>query len=150
PLFDSGPMVELVIQPANPTLVVTGPGAMQQFTAVDTATNMPVAATWTIDRPAVGTIDANGLFTATGTVGGQLTVTAARGKLQGTTTITVVLHLVDNPGNVDPATVAMLEAGGNADPAFRWLYPYDKTIFPRGLTPPTLQLDGTAADAAFV
>ncbi len=41
--------------------------------------------------------------------------------------------------------------GGHGDPAFAFVYPYDKTIFPRGLLPPTLQFeDGTPPDAMYV
>jgi hypothetical protein len=43
-----------------------------------------------------------------------------------------------------------LAAGGSADPAFSWLYPYDRTVFPRGLLPPELQLGGVAPDGALV
>ncbi len=41
--------------------------------------------------------------------------------------------------------IGALRDGGSADPAFTWLYPYDQTVFPRGLTSPTLQWGGEAA-----
>jgi hypothetical protein len=56
----------------------------------------------------------------------------------------------DNPGNVDPGTQGQLQGGGTADPGFAFVYPYDKTVFPRGLTPPTLQFAGTAPTAFYV
>jgi len=56
----------------------------------------------------------------------------------------------ENPGGVSPELQASLRSGGNADSAFKWLYPYDKTVFPRGLLPPTLQFGGEAAEAIFV
>ncbi len=43
------------------------------------------------------------------------------------------------PGNLDAQTVAALEGGGPIDPKMKWLYPYDKTVFPYGLLPPVLQ-----------
>jgi hypothetical protein len=52
--------------------------------------------------------------------------------------------LTENPGNVSAGSQGMLKGGGTADPAFKWLYPYDKTVFPRGLIPPTLQFASTA------
>ena len=59
--------------------------------------------------------------------------------------------LNENPGKVSGGTQGSLVAGGTADSGFKWLYPYDKTIFPRGLIPPTMQLDGsTGADAVYV
>jgi hypothetical protein len=64
--------------------------------------------------------------------------------MQGTCVVTY------NPGNVDPTTQGKLKAGGTADPAFAWLYPYDQTVFPRGLLPPTLQFAGADPTAVFV
>ena len=72
------------------------------------------------------------------------------GASSATATVTVHVKLTDNAGNVPAATQAMLTAGGHADAQFRWLYPYDKTIFPRGLTAPVLQVDGTAPTALSV
>jgi hypothetical protein len=59
-----------------------------------------------------------------------------------------VIH--ENPGGVDTATQGRLQNGGSADPAFAWLYPYDKTVFARGLLSPTFQFGGAAPDAAYV
>ncbi|MFO0549147.1 MAG: hypothetical protein U0271_12220 [Polyangiaceae bacterium] len=58
-----------------------------------------------------------------------------------------VCVIAENTGNIDQGTQGLLDAGGSADAAFRWLYPYDETVFPRGLVPPTLQFDGVAPDA---
>ena len=58
--------------------------------------------------------------------------------------------LVDNPGSVAPATQTALQGGGTGDPTFAWLYPYDKTVFPRGLLPPKLQFAGTAPTSVYV
>jgi WD40 repeat protein len=61
-----------------------------------------------------------------------------------------VCTLTENPGSVPVATQTELQASGTADSAFAWLYPYDKTVFPRGLLSPTLQLGGGASDAEYV
>jgi WD40-like Beta Propeller Repeat len=45
----------------------------------------------------------------------------------------------DCPGALPAATVTALQAGGPVDPAMRWLYPYDGTVFPGGLAGPVLQ-----------
>jgi hypothetical protein len=58
--------------------------------------------------------------------------------------------ITENPGNIDPTKQGQLTGGGTADSAFKWLYPYDKTVFPRGLIPPTLQFGGANPDAAYV
>jgi hypothetical protein len=51
---------------------------------------------------------------------------------------------------VSTATQTKLQAGGSGDSTFKWLYPYDKTVFPRGLLSPTLQFGGGAADSEYV
>jgi len=68
----------------------------------------------------------------------------------GGTCVNDVCVIQENPGGVDPGTQGQLQGGGSADPAFAWLYPYDKTVFARGLLSPTFQFGGAAPDAAYV
>ena len=147
-----GALEALTIQPQNPTLTVTVPSATpatQQFQAL--VDGSMTSAGWSSDTPLLGSIDpVSGLFTASGNLGGTATITAAAGGSSATTTVTVKLNLSENPGMVPPATQTLLQAGGTADASFRWLYPYDKTVFPRGLTSPVLQFAGTAPDAVYV
>jgi len=51
----------------------------------------------------------------------------------------------ENPAELSEDDRARLKTGGALDPEFRFLYPYDRTVFPRGILPPTLQLTGDAA-----
>jgi hypothetical protein len=154
PSFGDGPLDDgaahtLMITPADSTLDVTAPGATLPFQAK--LDGNPATVAWNLDTATTGTIDANGLFTASAEAGGKVTVfaeTATHVKAQ--TTLTVKLHLSDNPGNVDGATQAALKKGGSADPKFTWLYPYDATVFPRGLLPPLLQFAGAPATAFYV
>jgi hypothetical protein len=137
----------LLVSPAGSTLTVTGIGAMPttKFTAVLQGTTTPVAATWTVDSPLVGTIDANGVFTAGGQLGGVVTITAQTEDAHGATTLTVDLHVSEDPGDAGAGTISSLRDGGTADPAFAWLYPYDGTVFPRELAAPVLQWGGEPA-----
>jgi hypothetical protein len=138
----------LTIAPDNPTLDVSTPGKTLQFRAM--LDGAPAVASWTSDVADIGTIDASGLFTASARIGGATMVTARVGALVASTTLKVVLSVSDNPGNVDPATQSKLLGGGNADPTFTWLYPYDATVFARGISPPLLQVGGTGFDAAYL
>ena len=61
-----------------------------------------------------------------------------------------VCVLTENPGGVSPGAQGQLQGGGTADSGFAWLYPYDKTVFPRGLIAPTMQFGGVTADAEYV
>jgi hypothetical protein len=48
------------------------------------------------------------------------------------------------PGTLAAATASALAAGGTVDPKMRWLYPYDRTVFPGGIPAPVLQWDPQA------
>jgi hypothetical protein len=68
----------------------------------------------------------------------------------GTCSATGVCTLSENPGNVSSSVKTQLQGGGSGDSGFKWLYPYDKTVFPRGILGPVLQFGGTAPDAVWV
>ena len=53
-----------------------------------------------------------------------------------------------NPAGLSAADAQSLMAGGGDAP--RLLYPYDGTVFPRGMLPPTLMWAGDPADAVYV
>ena len=55
----------------------------------------------------------------------------------------------NNPAGLDAQAVASLTAGGTASAA-RWLYPYEGTVFPRGMLAPTLMWDGVQGDVVYV
>jgi hypothetical protein len=58
--------------------------------------------------------------------------------------------LTENPGGIDSGTQGQLQGGGSSDSAFAWQYPYDQTVFPRGLISPTMQFAGVSPDAFYV
>jgi hypothetical protein len=57
----------------------------------------------------------------------------------GHPTPTMMVTIDDCPGPVSASMVTALQAGGAVDPAMKWLYPYDKTVFPGGIAGPVLQ-----------
>ncbi len=104
---------------------------------------------WSVDDTAIGAVGSDGVFTPNGYVGGVATVTATVGAGTVTTTITVDVDITDDPGTLDPQDMTTLTTGGQSDAQFKWLYPYDGTVFPRGLTAPTLQFGGTGTRASY-
>jgi hypothetical protein len=58
---------------------------------------------------------------------------------------TMPVAIDDCPGTLPSSTVTSLQNGGLVDPAMKWLYPYDQTIFPGGLIGPVLQWSPQAA-----
>ena len=66
-----------------------------------------------------------------------------------TTTFTMDACGNGNPAGLSSAQVQALMAGG-AKGAMRSLYPYDGTVFPRGMLAPTLMWDGADGKAVYV
>jgi len=137
---------KLVIAPLDPILDVAGQPASFSFLAKFSDGSNPPVLAWYLDDVTVGTIGNDGVFTSGGFVAGKAKVTAKSGMLEASTTITVRVKIVDNAVGISTDDMTKLATGGTADPGFKWLYPYDRTIFPRGLAAPTLQFPG-AADA---
>jgi len=155
----------LAITPPDATLTIDTssgqPIPTQQYTAL--VNGVTVGAAWTIDRGEIGAIGvASGLFTPTGALGGKATITASYKGKTATTTVAVKLLVVQkgdpNPPDVGTGTggfggvggfgegspandaqVAILNGTPTADPTLTFLYPYDKTVWPRGILAPLLQ-----------
>ncbi len=162
----------VTLAPLDTTVTVTIAGGMVsapkvQFTA--TSSGQPVDVGWSVDRGEIGTITSAGLFTPTGTTGGTADVIAGLGSSRASTTITVILKRTDNgfTGPIDltpaggyggvggegpggplaPADVTALQRPPASDPMRTFLYPYDKTVWPRGLLAPLLQWTEGRSDA---
>jgi hypothetical protein len=133
---------------AGDTITVSGP-TMVPYTLTTAPGNAPSSIKWSVDNPTIGTIDADGVLHIVGTVGGVIVVTASAGGRNLSVSLTVNVDIMQM-GGVAQGDQTALRAGGAAESAFRWLYPYDKTVFPRGLSAPVLQLGGTAATAKYL
>ncbi len=80
-----------------------------------------------------------------GATGCDPTCVAAGGKCNGAT-----CTIAENPGKVAAATQTALQGKGSSDASFKWLYPYDGTVFARGLVAPTLQFGAGTTSAEYV
>jgi len=160
---DNGDMAgPLVISPLD-QVVTAMPGTMPTVQYAATVNGMSVAPQWTIDRGEIGSIDvASGKLTASGTLGGKATITAKYFNETASTSVTVKLQQSQNgdPGYPPPAPgpggyggvggsgpgpgasggqVGVLTGNPTADASVKLLYPYDGTVWPRGLLAPLLQ-----------
>jgi hypothetical protein len=170
----------LVIAPAAQTIDVNVGQQTPTVTYTATVYGQTVPASFAIDRGEIGSINAStGVMAPTGNVGGTANVTATYGSQKASTTVTVRLHLVDNGapsggdagtsdggaggnggvggngagGPVSSGTQGTLQGTPTADPGLAWLYPYDQTVWPRGLLAPLLQWNAPAAhnyDAVYI
>ena len=151
----SDPIVSIAIVPQNPVVLVKNgviPPALD-FKAIAT-TEMgdmfEVDGDWTWGRPDAAVMNpGNGVFKATGQVGAKDTVGFKFNALEASTSATVKLHDVLEPAPVDPDIKDALKNDPTPDPSMVLVYPYDKTVFPRGLTGPTIQWNGTLAPDTF-
>jgi hypothetical protein len=147
----------LAITPAQATLVTMNglPGSQQyQVTATySDGTTGPLGASpsWSCDQPAIGGIVASGNYTAFGSLGGTVTITATYGTVTATASLVVKIHYVENPGNVPTAVQGALQGATTPDSTVKWAYPYDQTVFPRGILGSTLMwLGGNATDYYYI
>jgi hypothetical protein len=147
---DTFMVVDVRIEPPNAVIeIVDGViPAELDFTAIATnnqGDESPVDASglWTFDRQDLALLDpAIGGLTATGLLGGLGTLSFAYEGLQADANITVKLRYTLDPSGVDPAVKGMLEMANTPDPLVSLLYPYNFTVFPRGLLGPTVQWNG--------
>ncbi len=145
-------VVSLTIDPPQATLAVDlGTPATQQFKLVGhfadgTTGTVTEALPWSATNLQVGTIAGTGIYTSTGTLGGVVTIGATYKGQKASAQLIVKLHVVENPGAVDPGSQGTLKGAGTPDPTVKWAYPYDATVFPRGLASPLMQWNGSGAD----
>jgi WD40-like Beta Propeller Repeat len=151
-VFDTGQngdVVGLTIEPSTDTLtVVDNQAATVQLQAVaeyeDGHSATVDSAVWTTDLPHIAGVDAYGLLTAAGDVGGDVTVSAAYSGLTAEATVRVNIKQLVNPAGVSQSDIDSLTTATTPDTATQFQYPYDGTVFPRGLQAPLLMWNGTA------
>jgi hypothetical protein len=145
----------LSIMPAQGTITITDKNTPVpfEFKAYVNGNPVPTGVSWSLDSYAAGSISTAGQFMTTGMVGGQVLVTAQYGANTATALLTIKVDVTEkvitdpqDPG-VSPANQTALEGTPLPDPgaadvppnASKILYPYDKTVMPRGLVAPLLQ-----------
>jgi len=144
------PLAGMITSDSPDTITVGGKPLPVHLSVQLNDGSMPPRVIWTVDNIAVGSVGNDGVFTPNGYVGGVVTVSATVGAGVATTTITVNVDITENPMTLIPQDTAALMAGGQNDPQFTWLYPYDKTVFPRGLAAPILQFGGNGTRATYM
>jgi len=155
--FDTtqGEVVGLTIDPGSSVLtVVDGQPASAQLQAVaqykDGHSAVVDSATWSTDLPHIATVDAQGKVTTAGDIGGQVKVTAAFGGFTANATVEVHVQRLVNSLGVPQADIDHIEAATTPDASVQFLYPYDGTVFPRGIKAPLLMWNGSSAGDLFL
>ena len=151
-IIGSGTIKSMVISPSNATITsnngapVTQPYTLNVTYANGTVTPVSVGVTWTTDSPVIGAIDSTGLYTANGSLGGVVQVSASYMGQSASAPLAVKLLAPAEPRQRVPGRVQTgLQGATTPDANVVWAYPYDGTVWARGLLPPTLQWNGGAA-----
>ena len=156
PLVNGKAVTALTIDPAQATLVTDGSPATLQFRALATlsdgsSADVSSSVAWGWDQPALGGVDGAGLYTATGALGGVVAVGASLGGKSGAAVLTVKLALPVDLGGTAPGAQGPLQGATGQDPNALLAYPYDRTVFPRGIgEAPLMWLGAAASDVYFV
>ncbi|MGZ3454873.1 MAG: hypothetical protein ACXWUG_05680 [Polyangiales bacterium] len=150
-------VMKIEVTPASSTIdVVNGDTskASVALKAIATMSDMSTAeiasCVWTVDRIDLGAMMSSS-FVASGGAGGVATVSCATLGMTAKATITVNLKdSLDDGSGLDDTSKTDLLAATTADPAVtRLLYPYDLTVFPKGLEAPELMWNGGAASDVY-
>ena len=149
-------LTSVQVDPATATLdIVDDKIVTQAFTAKalfadGTTENLGVGdVAWTANFPAAGSIDKSGTFTPSAQVGGPVVITATYKSAKGSANVAVKLHYTKNPANASQTIETALQGATQKDASCTWAYPYDATVFPRGLTAPTMMWNGGGANDVY-
>lgn len=146
-LFDSGPDLDVVVEPGK-LEIVTGPGGAEpvQFTATATFSDgtqaVLEAAEWRLSNRSVGTLDEQGLFTPTSVTGGRTWVSAEVDGVLGSAELLVRYEETIEVGEVN----ADAFSGPTESSTGAWLYPADGVNLPRNV--PSLRFQWNAVPGA--
>ena len=148
-------ITSVTVDPPSATLTLVNDQIVTQpFNAIvhyadntqETVTNNSA---WSATNPQVGKIDGAGLYTPSADVGGVVTIGAAYKNFKGTAQLTVKLTYQRNPANLGMNEQTALKNASTPDGKVVWAYPYDKTVFPRGLGAPPLEWNGGGANDVY-
>jgi hypothetical protein len=149
------PIASLAIEPAVASLVTSGSPASSSFRAIATLADgsnadVTASAIWGSNAPQVGSI-AGGVYTASGALGGVVSITASANGKAGAAVLTVALDLPVDAGGVATGTQGALQGATMQDPSVVLAYPYEGTVFPRDVGEARLMwLNGAAGDVYYV
>ncbi|WP_170319414.1 PD40 domain-containing protein [Polyangium spumosum] len=152
--FDAGVSDRLRLDPESPVLSLALPLAGQTvaFKCIDNLTGAALPdVTFSLGHGDLGVLSSAGVFTPNGQRAGQVQVRCAHGAYATATTLRVRIRAVDTDPGLVPAQIDALRGPpGLVDPDFRFLYPYDDTVFPRGIPAPEIHLsEGSAPGEVF-
>lgn len=157
PIPDDATNLTLEVTLETDSLVVHGAPLTVAAHAKFDDGSLPANIIWSVDNTSLGSIGDDGVFEANGFGAGTVVITAQVGTVSASASLSLSVDISENPDNLGEAQLALLSARGvggagnlGPDATFRYLYPYDNTVFPRGLAAPTLQFASTGTTATAI
>ncbi|MBP8195998.1 MAG: PD40 domain-containing protein [Deltaproteobacteria bacterium] len=138
------------ISPSPVMISASGQPVTQQLSATGTrpdgtTSSQLIGVSWSAPANAIGTVDANGLFTANGTIGGTVEVTASyvTGGVTLTKTVSITVNIAQvaiTPGT-DPAAASNFTGTPTLDltKAAGIVYPLNDVMMPQNVYPANIQ-----------
>lgn len=149
--------LDLVVTADKKSIVVHGEPVTIALHAEYDDGSLPKQVIWSVDDTSLGSVGDDGVFEANGFTAGSVIVTARAGSVEAAVKLTITADITQNLDEIAEADQEKLVAGGTGgtrgigpDEQFKFLYPYDHTVFPRGLRAPVLQFSGAAASASYI
>jgi hypothetical protein len=156
---DPGPVTELALEVTldQTKLALTGKSVKVAAHAKYEDGTEPNAVLWSVSNTRLGSIGDDGVFEANGFTAGSVTITAEAGSVSASAKLSTTVEIAQNPDKIADTEQTALTLGGTGgahgvgpDDTFRFLYPYDRTVFPQGLAAPSLQFDSTPPNATYL
>ena len=150
-LFSTGTSADavLTLEPKIATIeVVNGVSSPVAFTA-NFGDVQVFPGTWYVDRTDVASVNAEGLFSALNTKGAQVKLFAKANGQVAQALVNVIYKKVSDGGLPDD-TKNKLENPVGDDASITWAYPYNNTVWPRGLLAPELMWKGGGAGDSYL
>lgn len=139
----------LTLDPPEATILVdNGTSTPVQFTAIQNGQEV-FPSSWSVDFGTIAGVDADGLVTATNLKGGAVKVRAELNGAFGEAKVFVIYKKTVNNDGIPQNIQDQLKMASGADPNTVWTYPYDATVWPRGLKGPELMWNGGGQGDAY-
>jgi hypothetical protein len=139
----------LTLDPPEATITVdNGVSTPVQFTATRGGQQV-FPTSWSVDFGTIAGVDGEGLVNATNAKGGEVTVTAELDGAIGKAKVFVIYKKTVNNDAIPADVQDKLRNASGADADVTWAYPYDDTVWPRGLKGPELMWNGGGAGDAY-
>lgn len=139
----------LTIEPPEATIVVdNGASTPVQLKAMKGEQEV-YPNSWSVDFGTIAGVDSTGLVTATNTKGGEVTVRAELDGVWGEAKVFVNYKKTVNDDAIPQDVQDKLKNATDPDADITWAYPYDGTVWPRGLKGPELMWNGGGAGDAY-